>query len=373
VGWLGVAASFIIMTYYSVLAGWGLNYVLLSLNQFYVGRSAQEISQVFDTLAASGDITLFWQFLFMVLTVAVVYPGVRQGIEFWSKFMTTTLLVLLVGLCIFATTLSGFGEAVHFIFYPDLSRFKPSSAMEALGLAFYTMSLGQGIMLTYGSYMRKEDNIPKTSLIIGFMTIVVALLASLTIFPVVFSFGVPPQEGPGLVFKTLPLLFSKLPGALIISSLFFILFVFTALTSAIALTEVVVANFMDLWGWTRHKAVLIVGAAMYICGIPCALSSTDWLFGKWKLIYGKNFFNTMNDLVSFWMIPICGLLIAIYTGWVLDKRIAEEEFKTGSRMYWLWKPWIFFTKWVAPIAILVIIFQKTGVINIDKLVGFPID
>jgi NSS family neurotransmitter:Na+ symporter len=276
-------------------------------------------------------------------------------------------------LCAFATSLSGFWEAVRFIFYPDLSRFKLSSAIEALGLSFYTMSLGQGIMLTYGSYMRKEDDIPKTSLIVGLMTIFVALLASMTIFPVVFCFGVAPQEGPGLVFKTLPRLFGKMPGALIISTLFFTLFVFTALTSAIALIEVVAANLMDLLGWSRHKAVLVVGAACFICGIPSALSNTDLLFGNWKVIYGKNFFNTMNDLVSFWFIPIGGFLVALYTGWFLDRKIAEEEFKRGTRMLWLWKPWIFFMKWVAPFGILVIVLQKAGLVNLDEWMGFPIN
>lgn len=368
VGWLGVAASFLIMTYYSVLAGWGLNYVFMSLNQFYEGKSSAEIAQVFDTLSSSADITLFWQFLFTALTVAVVYPGVRQGVEYWSKFMTTALLLLLIGLFLFSTTLDGFSEAVHYVFYPDLSRFKISSAMEALGLAFYTMSLGQGIMLTYGSYMRPQDDIPKTGLVVSSMTIVVAILAALTIFPVVFTFNMSPQEGPGLVFKTLPLLFSKLPGALIISTLFFVLFVFTALTSAIALVEVVAANFMDLFGWSRHKAVLLVGAACFICGIPCALSNTDLLFGSWEEMYGKNYFQTLNDLVSFWMIPIGGFMVALFTGWFYDKNLIKEEFKNGTVMRWLWTPWFFFMRWVTPVAIGLIILQKAGIVNLDALI-----
>jgi NSS family neurotransmitter:Na+ symporter len=368
VGWLGVASSFLIMSFYSVIAGWGLNYVLMSLNQFYLNRSAQDISQIFSILESSGDITLFWHFVFTGVTIAVVYQGIRQGIEYWSKFMTSALLVLLLGLCAFSLTLEGFPEAVKFLFYPDFARFKPSGILEALGLSFFTLSLGQGIMLTYGSYMRRTEDIPRTSALIGFMIVLVSLLAGLMIFPVIFTFGLAPQEGRGLVFKTLPLLFSKLPGALIISTTFFVLFVFTALTSAVALVEVVVANFIDLFGWTRKKAVLITGAGCFIFGIPSALSGSNILFANWSQIYGKTFFATVDDLVSIWFLPIGGLMIAIFTGWVLDKAISRDEFEAGTKWKWMWRPWIFFMKWVAPVAIVLIILQQSGVIDIDKLV-----
>jgi SNF family Na+-dependent transporter len=248
--------------------------------------------------------------------------------------------------------------------------------IEALGLVITAIhnrsdlqsmleSLGQGIMLTYGSYMRPHDDIPRTAIVVGFMTVLVAVLASLTIFPIVFTFHMPPQAGPGLVFKTLPILFAKLPGALLISTIFFTLFTFTALTSAIALIEVVSANFMDLLGWSRHRAVLIVGAACLICGIPSALSNTGLLFGNWEVMYGKTFFATLNDLVSFWMIPIGGVMIALYTGWVLDRALVREEFERGTWLKWLWRPWLFFMRWIIPVAISIIVFQKTGLINLD--------
>ncbi len=364
-GWLGVASSFLIMSFYSILAGWGLNYVFMSLSQFYVHMSPKEISGVFDILASSADITLFWHFLFTALTAAVVYRGVRQGIEFWSRFMTIGLLVILIGMCLFSTTLEGFWPGVRFIFYPDLSHFKPSAAIKALGLAFFTLSLGQGIMLTYGSYMRRGDDIPKTALIIGTMIILVSLLAGLMIFPIIFSFGFSPEAGPGLVFKTLPVLFSQLPGALFISTAFFILFVFTALTSAVALIEVVAANFTDLLGWSRQKAVLIVAASCFIFGIPSALSNTNTLFANWPAIYGKTFFATIDDIVSLWLLPIGGLMVTIFTGWFLDKQISQEEFNSGTTMRWMWRPWLFFMRWIAPIAIVFIILQQSQMIDVD--------
>lgn len=366
-GWLGVIASFIMMSYYSVVAGWGLNYVFMSLSQFYQGRSSEEISQAFDVLAASGDITLFWHFVFLSITMAVVYPGIRHGIEYWSKFMTTSLLILLVCLTAYSFTLEGFFEAVSFLLKPDFKEFKPSSALEALGLSFFTLSLGQGIMLTYGSYMRRSEDIPKTSGIIGGMILLISLLAGLMIFPIIFTFGFAPQSGPGLVFKTLPVLFAQLPGSLLISTTFFTLFVFTALTSAVALVEVVVANFMDLMGWSRRQSVLVVGVSIFIFGIPSALSNSDMLFANWTKLYGKSFFMTFDDLVSVWLLPVGGFLIAVYTGWFLKKEIAEEEFISGTTLPWLFKPWLFFIRWVAPLAIGIIMLQKSGLIDIDTL------
>ena len=355
------------MSFYSVIAGWGLNYVFMSLNQFYENKTPAEIEHIFTTLSSSGDITLFWHFAFTALTVAVVYPGVRAGVEYWSRLMTSGLLILLVIFCAYSVTLDGFGQAVEFIFKPNFAAFKLSSALEALGLSFFTLSLGQGIMLTYGSYMRRSEDIPKTAGIIATMIVFISLLAALMIFPIIFTFGSTPEGGPGLVFKTLPLLFSQLPGALLLSTAFFTLFVFTALTSSIALVEVVAANFMDLHGWSRKKAVLIVGAACFTFGIPSALAETNTLFSNWIVIYGKNFFDTIGDLVSVWLLPIDGLLIAIFTGWVLDKEIAKEEFCQGTVLKWLWKPWMFFIRWVAPIGITLIILQKSGVVDLDTL------
>lgn len=366
IGWIGVASSFLIMSFYSVLAGWGLNYVFMSLSQFYENKSAQEIAAIFETLASSADITLFWHIAFTLITGAVVYQGVRQGIEYWSRFMTIGLLVILVGMCLFSATLDGFWQGVHFIFYPDLSHFKPSAAIEALGLSFFTLSLGQGIMLTYGSYMKKGEDIPKTAFIIGAMIITVSLLAGLMIFPIIFTFGFEPQAGPGLVFKTLPVLFSKLPAALFISTAFFVLFVFTALTSAVALIEVVVANCTDLFGWSRKKAVIIVSVSCAIFGIPSALSNTQTLFANWSLIYGKTFFQTIDDIVSLWFLPIGGLMVSLLTGWVVDKEMVCSEFCSGTVFKWLWRPWFFFMRWVAPLAIIFIILQQAKLIDIDS-------
>lgn len=282
--------------------------------------------------------------------------------------MMSGLFVLLLGLFIYATTLDGFSQAAHFILSPDYSKLKPSGALEALGLSLFTLSLGQGVMLTYGSYMRKSEDIPKTGLIIGVTIVVVAILASLMIFPIIFTFGFTPEEGRGLVFKTLPVLFTKLPGALLISITFFTMFTFAALTSAIAFVEVVSANIIDLWGWSRRKAVLSVGLVCFIFGIPSALSGTDVLFGNWPHIFGKTFFATIDDLVSIWLLPIAGLMISIYAGWFFDQEASKEEFEAGTSFKGMWKTWRFFVRWIVPVAIILIMLQQTGLINVDALV-----
>ncbi len=369
-GWLGVLTSFVIISYYSVVAGWGVNYVFMSLSQFYVGKSPTEIGAAFDTLQQSGGMTVFWSFVFMAMTVGVVLKGIRQGIEYWSRIMIPALIVLLLGLFCYSITLPGFGEAFRFIFKPDFSNFKPSGILTALGMAFMTMSLGQGIIITYGSYMRRSENIPSTACIIGGMDILISLISALMIFPIIFSSGASPAEGPGLIFKVLPILFARLPGALIISTCFFILFTFTALTSSIALVEVVVANLIDLYNWPRKKSVLITGVCALVLGLPSALSWSGGIFPSWQAIYGRNFFDTMTYLVANWMLPIGGCLIAIYGGWFLTKEISKDEFSaagSGAGFYPLWK---FFIKWVAPVAISIVVLQSIGVLDIDRIFHF---
>ena len=370
VGWLGVITSFIIMSYYSVVAGWGLNYILMSLNQFYVGKSPEQIGQVFIALRSSAGMTLFWNFVFTAITVGMVYQGIRKGIEYWSRIMIPALIVLLLGLFVYSTTLSGFKEAFDFIFTPNFKDFKPSGILTALGMALMPWSLGQGIILTYGSYMKKGENIPTTACIIGGMDIIISIISALMIFPIIFTCGVSPQAGSGLVFQTLPILFARLPGALIISTAFFALFTFTALTSSIALIEVVVANFIDLFQWSRKKAVLITGFATFLFGIPSALAWTGTLFPNWETVYGKNFFDTMVSLIANWTLPVGGLLTAVFGGWFLSKKIAEEEFITAPNYRFVFHVWRFFVKWVAPAAIILIILQSVGVMDVDRIFRF---
>jgi len=366
-GWLGVLASFLIMSFYSVIAGWGMSYILMSLSGFYQNLSSVEVAKAYTVLSTSGDISLFWHFLFTLITAAIVLSGVRKGIERWAKIMTKILLILLVLLFLYTLTLEGFKEGAAFIFHPNPADFKLSSVIEALGLAFWTLSIGQGIMISYGSYMKRAYSVVQMCGIVAFSVIVVSILAALMIFPVVFTFGLEPQAGPGLVFQTLPYLFAKLPGSLVLSTMFFTLFVFTALTSAIPLIEVVATNIMELKGISRKKAAIMVGSATFIFGIPSAFAQSSGIFPDWSAIYGMDFLKTIDNLVSIWVIPVGGLLSALFVGWVMDKRVIREEFMIGTRLVFLYKPWRFFIRWIVPLTIGVIIVQKSGLYDFDHL------
>lgn len=367
-GWLAVASPLLILAYYTVVAGWGLNYIFLSLDQFWVGRSPDAIRAVFDSLYQSGSITFLFQVLFILVAVAMVYRGVREGVEYFSRIMTFGLLIIMVGLFVFATTLPGFPQAARFVFSFDPSNLKPSSIVEALGLALFTLSLGQGIMLTYGSYTTEAEDVPKIAGIVGITVVIVALLSSLVVFPIIFTFNFPPEQQAGLVFKTLPVLFSKLPGALVISTVYFIMFVFTALTTAISMLEVVVANFIDLYDWSRKKAASISGLIVLVLGIPCALAGSGKLFPTWEGMYHKNFFQTIDYLTSSWLLPILALLIALFAGWVVKRDALKEEFTRGTTLAGWFTFWRFFLRWVIPVAIGIVILQQGGLIDFDRWV-----
>ncbi len=366
-GWFGVLSSFLIMAFYSVIAGWGMSYIIMSLSGLYNNTPTAEIPELFTKLSHSGGISLFWHFLFTLITMGIVFMGVRKGIEFWSKIMTRALFVLLLGLFFYNIRLDGFSDAARFVFCPNEGGFKFSSALEALGLAFFTLSLGQGIMISYGSYMRKSDNIAQMACVVGFAVVIVATLAAMTIFPVTFTFNLPPQQGTGLIFKTLPYLFAHLPGALVVSTLFFVLFVFTALTSAVPFIEVITTNVMELVGWTRKRAVLFVAAGTFLFGVPCALSYSRGLFPSWQQIYGLPFIDTINDLVSTWLIPIGGFLTAAYVGWILKRDVSREAFSEGKKGKVLHSIWHFFMRWLIPAIIILIILQRSGLIDFDQL------
>jgi NSS family neurotransmitter:Na+ symporter len=368
-GVFGALASFIIMSFYSVVAGWGISYIMISLSGFYEVHSILSAAQVFKNLSSSGSITILWHFVFVAMTMGIVLSGVRKGIEFWAKIITRVLFALLIGLFLYSLTLEGFPEAIRFIFYPNFQNFKPSSILEALGLAFFTLSLGQGIMISYGSYMRKTENIPQMALIVSGSVIVVAILTAFTIFPVVFTFGFSPSSGPGLVFETLPHLFTKLPGSTVLSTVFFTLFVFTALTSSVPFIEVVSTNLMEIQGFSRKKATLLSSASAFIFGIPSALAGSGSLFGNWPAIYGLDFLATMNQFVSVWLIPIGGLLTAIFLGWRLDQDILKRGFNDGSSWIKIYRIWIFFMKYLIPVLIFLIILQKSELINFDQMIS----
>ncbi|MBM3201942.1 MAG: sodium-dependent transporter [Chlamydiae bacterium] len=328
--------------------------------------SAEKVSEVFHLLVSSSDLCLLWHFLFTLMTMMIVFSGVRKGIEHWSRIMTRSLFAMLFALFLYSCTLPGMGPAIEFILYPNFETFTFSSVLEALGLSFFTLSLGQGIMFSYGSYTSDQEDLPMMSIIVSFAVIIVAILGALTIFPVVFTFGFEPSAGTGLIFQALPYLFSKLPGGVLISTLFFSLFVFAGLTSAMAFVEVVASNMMELMGWSRKKAALLVSMATFIFGIPSALAGSGILFSDWQEIYRMNFLETMDNFVSVWLIPVGGLITTVFVGWIWNKEASQEEFLKGSSCSpRLFSVWYYAMRFLVPGLIILIILQKSGLINFD--------
>lgn len=361
-GWLSFVTTFLILSYYNVVSGWSLNYAIMSLMQFTKGRSAEEIQNTFSIMNQAADINLFWLFLFLLINVGVVLSGVKKGIEKWSRILMPMLFIILVGMFLFSLFLPGFGAAWEFVFYPDFSKVTPLMILTALGMSFFTLSVGLGINITYGSYLHKGDNVPKMGLLIAIMTTLVSIVASLMIFPILFTYGFPPEGGPGLIFKTMPLLFSKMPATILLSTIFFLLVFFAALTSTIAMLEVLVANLMEVFDWERRRTTWLVASALFIFGIPSALAGSNTLFSSWSAIYGEDFFGTLSTLTANWMMPIAALGSTIFIGWQLSRERLETEFMRGrnsSAAFVVWHPLI---RYIIPLAVAFIILHESGLV-----------
>jgi len=357
-GWSGVAASFILLSFYSVVAGWAFDYVIKSGGGLLAGRTPEEIQALFGEMVSAPGEVVFWQGLFMAATIAIVLGGIRGGIERWSKILMPLLFLLLVLLFLRGMTSPGAKAGLEFMFRPDFGKLTPHALLDALGHAFFTLSLGAGTMITYGSYLSPDTDLFNLSLRITLLDTLVALLAGLAIFPVVFAAGLEPGAGPGLVFQTIPIVFSGLPWGSFLACVFFLLLLFAALSSSISMLEVPVAYLIDEKGWKRRRATLAVGAGAFLVGIPSALSFNLW--GDVRPFFGRSFFDFFDLLVSSYMLPIGGLLVAIYTGWFWPSGTEERELSGEVDRPWLFPAWHFLLRFVAPGAVGIILLNQIG-------------
>ena len=371
VGGMGVLAGFIILSYYSVVAGWALHYVFLSVTNAFSGMTPDEVGSVFGGLFVNGRLNLIWHLVFMLMTIGIVLGGVRGGVERWSRILMPMLFGMMLVLLIRASTLPGFGTALDFVFGLHADKLRPAGVLEALGHAFFTLSLGMGAMITYGSYLDKKDDLFQTSLTVGILDTVIALMACMVLFPITFSFGMEPSAGPGLVFQSLPIAFSQMPGGPIWSTIFFILLVFAALTSAISLLEVTTSYFIDEKRWSRTKATWFCGLTILVAGIPSALSGgklfgTDFaratapLFDVLGHEGGKNWFDSFDYLASNWLLPLGGMGIALFVAWRVGddaRKLGFEASSLPTRLYW---GWVALLRYVVPIAVGAVFLHLIG-------------
>ncbi len=365
VGFLGVAAGFIILSYYCVVAGWTLHYIVLALQGKLgaLARDAGALQTYFgQEFLADGAQQVGYHVAFMTATMAAVFFGVKQGIERVARVLMPLLLAILLFLVAYAATMNGFGSALQFLFRPDFAAVKPSAVLEAVGQAFFSLSLGMGAMLTYGSYMRRQSSIPRSVLEISLLDSLIGILACVIMFSIIFTFDLTVTESATILFTTLPTVLAQLPLGNLVSGLFFLLIAFAALTSTVSLMEVVSSYAIDEIGWGRRRATLTMGLAITVFGALNALSvgssetlSRLNLFGRSST---AGMFASLDYLSANWLLPIGGLLIAVFVGWVLDPRIVGDELAAGDARPARGVAFLRFAlRFVAPIAVGAILFS----------------
>lgn len=348
VGWMGVLAGFMILSFYGVIGGWTIKYFIWSFTGLMGDAAAGKAGDVFGAFVTNTPQVVMYQAIFMLITIWVVYKGIGEGIEKYCKILMPALFVILLILIVRSVTLEGAGKGLEFYLKPDFSKLTGESIAAALGQAFFSLSLGMGCMITYGSYVDKQTTLPGAAIQVCVIDTMVAILAGLAIFPAVFAFGVDAGAGPGLTFVTLPSVFAKMAGSSIWSALFFLLLFIAALTSAISLLEVVAAYVIDK-GWARPKAAVIMGLLIFALGVPSAMSLT----GAPK-IAGKDFLDAMDFLSSNVLLPLGGVFIALFVGWFWTADARREVTNEGTHSFGMMEPWIWVCRVVAPLGILYI-------------------
>ncbi len=366
VGRLGVLAGFLILGYYSVVAGWTLEYIFEAVSNSFAGKTPAEFISSFQSFSSNPWRPALWLTLFLLATHFIIVKGVEKGIEKSSKIMMPTLFIIILVLVGCSVTLPGASRGIEFLLKPDFSKVDGNVFLGAMGQAFFSLSLGMGCLCTYASYFSKDTNLTRTAFSVGIIDTFVAVLAGFIIFPAAFSVGIQPDAGPSLIFITLPNVFqqafSGIPVlAYIFSVMFYVLLALAALTSTISLHEVVTAYLHEEFNFTRGKAARLVTAGCILLGILCSLS-----LGVTKdfTIFGLGMFDLIDFVTAKLMLPLGGLLISIFTGWYLDKKLVWSEItNNGTLKVPIYKLIIFILKYVAPIAISVIFINELGLLK----------
>jgi NSS family neurotransmitter:Na+ symporter len=358
-GWLGVVAGFLILSYYSVIAGWSMAYVAKAFIGSFSGESAATINGIFTDLQASPIEQSFWHSIFMVATMAIVARGVKGGLEKAVSVLMPSLFFILMLLVAYAMTTGAYTQGLEFLFKPDFSEMTVNSLLTAMGHAFFTLSLGMGAIMVYGSYLPKDISIAKTSMMIAGADTMVALLAGIAIFPIVFANGLDVGSGPGLIFQTLPIAFGSMTGGWLFGLLFFILLVFAALSSAISLIEPAVAWCVERYDIERKNACIGMGVITWLLGMGTVLSFNEW---SNVTLFGANFFEVLDYLTANIMLPLGGFFIAIFAGRVMLNRHAQEELAIENNT--LFSIWKFLVSYVAPAAVFIVFLNVLGVFGV---------
>ena len=349
VGGMGIVAAFLTLSFYSVIGGWAMSYIGTTATGTFLGMDGKATGSFFEGFLADYSLLTIWHSIFMLITGLLIAAGVTSGIERASKIMMPLLGVCLLILVSYAAMQPGFGQAIDFLFNPDFSKITGKVFLAALGHAFFTLSLGMGIMLSYGSYLGKEVNLLKSAGIVVVLDTTFAMLAGLAIFPVVFTHGLEAGSGPGLIFVTLPIAFGNMSGGTLIGLVFFVLVTFAALTSSISLLEPVVEFLEERSPLSRKMATLVAALAIWALGLLALLSFNLLSDVKW---FGLNVFDFLDYVTSKLMLPLGGLGVIVFVGWFMNQKLVQEEVALSDGMF---KFWQFISRVVAPIGVIAVL------------------
>lgn len=364
-GWMGILAGSLILSFYSVIAGWTLAYMVRSAGGAFSGIDSAGSAALFSGLTGDGERLLAWHTIFMVMTILVVARGVASGLEQAVKWMMPALFLLLLIMVGYAAQAGDLEASMRYLFAPDFRRLGAHAGeaiLSAMGQAFFSLSLGMGAIMIYGSYLRSDASILQNTVIIALLDTAVALLAGLAIFPIVFANGLEPASGPGLIFVTLPIAFGGMPGGALFGALFFLLLVFAAWTSAISLLEPLVAWLVENRGFSRVRASVLAGAAIWLLGIACLLSLNHW---SSYTLFGKGVLDLFDYLTANILLPLGGILIAVFAGWVLPRRLTQAELgMSEGKGYRIWR---FLVRYVSPLAVALVLLNALGLLRVFGL------
>ena len=352
VGWMGILAGIFILSFYSVIAGWTISYIIKSLTGSFTLITAAGSSAKFQTFISDPEKLILWHTIFMILTCYIVSKGVKSGIEKAIKFLIPGLFLILIGLAVYASTLPGFSEAMMYFFVADFDKVNSSVVLSAMSMAFFSLSIGMGSLMVYGSYLPDDTSIFQVSSAVAFSDTLVAILAGIIIFPIVFTYNLDPNSaGPGLIFETLPIAFGSMYYGTIISTAFFILLFFAAITSSISLIEPAITFVVEKFYVSRLYATNILGVITWFLGIFTVLSFNNL---SEFTFFGMTIFDNLDYLTSKIMLPLGGLLMALFVGYVVKKSTVEKELNANQKLV---EFWFIIIKVLSPLLLILIFIQ----------------
>ena len=358
VGGMGMLTGVLILCFYSVIGGWVLSYISSAALDGFTNITAEQSSANFGTLLASPLTLIFWHTIFMIATMGVVARGVSSGLEKANNFLIPALFAILLILLGYSMSVGNMQASAEFMFKPDFSKITPIATLSALGHAFFSLSIGMGSVMVYGSYLQRDISIARTSIYIALADSLLGLLVGLAIYALVFANQLEPNAGPGLIFQTLPIAFGHMPWGNFFGTLFFVLVAFAAITSAISLVEPTIAWIIENSEISRKRAVLGLGILIWLIGISVVLSFNEWQ--NVKVIFGLGIFDALDKLTSMIMLPLGGLLMAIFAGYFMKKNHAQEELDLKSRAFHLWR---IANNIIAPVAICAVFLYLFNIVQ----------